>query len=130
MNTKISRALNYLDQHYVEEVSLPRLAAAVHMHPDYLSRCFKREVGMRVHQYLLLRRISQARQLLLDPAHSIREVSGEVGFHNPEVFSRAFKRLIGCSPRLYRRRASCPMIRPPNGGICLPNPAESPSSSF
>lgn len=115
MNTKISLALLYIDLHHAEAVTLTRVAAAVEMHPDYLSRCFKREVGMRVHQYLLLRRISGARQLLLHSIYSIHQISSEVGFSNPEVFSRAFKRLIGCSPRSYRRRASCPLITLPAG---------------
>jgi len=108
MNRKISQVLLYIDNHYIEPVPLRHLASQVDMHPDYLSRCFKREVGMRVHQYLLLRRIERARHLLAQSTYSVREIAAQVGFSNSEVFSRAFKRLIGCSPRVYRQRVSWP----------------------
>lgn len=115
MNPKISEALHYIDRHYIEPIPLTQLAADLHMHPDYLSRCFKREVGMRMHQYLLLRRVERARQLLLQTPATVRQISLQVGFSNPEVFCRAFKRLIGCSPRVFRRRAETPpaVARPP-----------------
>ncbi len=112
MNAKISKAMTYIDTHYTEPVRLAGLAAHLGVHPDYLSRRFKAEVGMRLHDYLLWRRLEQAKYLLLSSPLRVKHIGHQVGFSNPEVFSRAFKRAAGCSPRAYRNRKGFTLLTP------------------
>lgn len=112
MNAKINKAMVYIDTHYAEPVRLAGLAAQLGVHPDYLSRRFKVEVGMRLHDYLLWRRLERAKYLLLSSPMSVKHIGDAVGFSNPEVFSRAFKRAAGCSPRAYRNRKGFALLTP------------------
>ncbi|MEW6682472.1 MAG: helix-turn-helix transcriptional regulator [Nitrospirota bacterium] len=76
----------------------------VDIHPDYLSRRFKRETGIGLHDYLLTLRLQRATALLVKTTKSIKEISAEAGFRDPQVFSKAFKRRMGCPPTVYRDR--------------------------
>jgi len=99
---KIWRVIEHLGQSFSGPVTLHTAAAVVGLHPDYLSRRFKRETGVGFHEYVLTLRLRQATTLLATSTKSIKEIGYEVGFRAPEVFSKAFKRVMGCSPVTYR----------------------------
>ena len=105
INPKVRHILIYIDQYYsTKKIVLNDLASLVNIHPDYLSRIFRKETGVRLHDYLLLKRIQMSVTLLRDPKKSIKKISNEVGFSCPEVHSKVFKRLTHCSPKTYRTR--------------------------
>ena len=88
---KVHRVITYLDQHYsTPAIAVKYVASLVSTNPDYLSRKFRKETGLRLHDYLLRKRVQTSVALLRDPAKSIKEISGEVGFscsESLEVFS-------------------------------------------
>jgi two-component system response regulator YesN len=92
----------HLDQCFLQPITLRQASAVVDVHPDYLSRRFKRETGVGLHDYLLTLRLQRATSLLVKTTKSIKEISAEVGFRDPQVFSKAFKRRMGCPPTIYR----------------------------
>jgi two-component system response regulator YesN len=49
-------------------------------------------------------RVQKACHLLAESGKSIKQISSEIGFSQPEVFLKAFKRWIGCTPGQYRKR--------------------------
>jgi two-component system response regulator YesN len=102
LSPKIWRVVGYLEQCFAQPLTLHRVATIVGLHPDYLSRRFKRENGVGFHEYLLTIRLRRATSLLVTSTTSIKEISYDVGFRSPEVFSKAFKRFVGCSPVTYR----------------------------
>jgi AraC-like DNA-binding protein len=59
-------------------------------------------MGIGFHQYVVTLRLQRATTLLVTSTKSIKEISYDVGFRAPEVFSKAFKRCMGCSPTTYR----------------------------
>lgn len=80
------------------------ISAAHHISTGYLHRIF-REEGRTVTQWIRGQRLERARRQLEDPAFRttpIHRIASASGFSHPEVFSRAFRREFGASPRQYR----------------------------
>ena len=77
------------------------------MRSDVLSRQFKKQIGITFLIFINSVRIDKAKELLIDPDRRIKEISHMVGFSNPEVFSKVFKKATHSSPRIYRKRFSC-----------------------
>lgn len=102
LSPRIWRVAAYLDHSFAHPVTLREAATVVALHPDYLSRRFKHELGVGFHEYLLALRLGRATTLLVTSTKSIKEIGYDVGFRSPEVFSKAFKRSMGCAPTTYR----------------------------
>jgi AraC-like DNA-binding protein len=91
-----------LDERFVPGVSLREAADVLHAHPTHLVRAFTNEFGLSPHQYLIGRRISLARRLLLS-GRQPQAVAALVGFYDQSHFSRHFRRIVGVSPGRYTR---------------------------
>jgi len=105
VSPKVWRVLTCVAQSLAQPITLRETASTVALHPDYLSRRFKQEMGIGFHDYVLGLRLRRATTLLVTSTRSIKEIGYDVGFHSPEVFSKAFKRCMGISPRLFRIRS-------------------------
>lgn len=101
----VSCTLRYLNQHYSENFRLTEIAESQGCHPDYLSRIFKRTVGIGASEYLHRLRIDHARRLLLMERFSVGEIGFMVGFYDQSHFGRIFRRFVGMSPIDFRRSA-------------------------
>jgi AraC family transcriptional regulator len=71
---------------------------------SHFGRLFKRETGRTPQGYFQERRMQHARKLLLSPSRSITDVALQLGFASSSHFTNAFRRHVGCPPRVYRRR--------------------------
>jgi YesN/AraC family two-component response regulator len=99
----VRQAMVYLHQHYGESISRQDLARHVGMSEDYLTYCFRQELGMTPIAYLNRYRITQAKRLLKETDHTITQIAMDVGFSDSGYFSRVFRRETGMSPEAYRR---------------------------
>jgi AraC-like DNA-binding protein/DNA-binding LytR/AlgR family response regulator len=99
----VRQAMAYLHEHYADSISRADLARHVALSADYLTFCFRKELGVTPVAYLNRYRVNQAKQLLADPSKSITEVALEVGFSDSGYFSRVFRREVGISPEAYRQ---------------------------
>ncbi|MGQ9840383.1 MAG: substrate-binding domain-containing protein [Anaerolineae bacterium] len=99
----VRKAMAYLHQHYADPISRRDIARHVGMDEDYLTACFRNELGVTPIAYLNRYRINQARRLLSETDRSITEIALVVGFSDSGYFSRVFRRETGCSPEAYRR---------------------------
>ena len=103
ISPKVRHILTYIDQFYfTQKIVVNDLAFLVNIHPDYLSKIFRKETGIRIHEYLLLKRIQMSVTLLRDSTKSIKKISNEVGFTCPEMYSKVFKKMMRHSPKDYR----------------------------
>lgn len=102
-NYTILRAINYIKEHYQENLSLEQLADYLGMTPEYLSTLFNREVGLNFSVFLKQFRISHAKRLLKGTDRKIYEIAQAVGYHDPKYFNRVFKEVVGVSPGDFRQ---------------------------
>ena len=99
----IYKAVNYIKNHYSEQISLNTLAELLEMSEGHLSRMFQKKVGMNFTQYLMKVRMDMAVQLLQNQNLKIYEVAMRVGYPNAEQFSRMFKKVMGKSPKEFQK---------------------------
>jgi len=102
---EIGGALNYIDNHYCDlDISLSTAAREVGIHKDYLSKLFKREMGIGFSDYLNAKRIDRAKELLDQTSMKSYEIARTVGFQDECYFSRVFKKIIGMGPNEYKKQ--------------------------
>lgn len=102
----VRKAMAYIHRQYVNPITREALANYVGMNDDYLTYCFRQELGMTPIDYLNRYRVLQAQRLLLETDKSITTIALEVGFSSNSYFSRIFRRQVGQSPDEYRRRSA------------------------
>lgn len=100
----ISEVLNYVDQHYKEDIVLGELADKLYVNQSYLSREFKKETGYSMVKFITNKRIREARTLLRDTDLLITEIATTVGYNNITHFNAMFKKEIGISPKEFRNQ--------------------------
>ena len=99
----VEGAKAYIASHHSDpDLSLMEVAEALNVHPAYLSRTMKQELGMPFAKYLTNVRIGKAMQLMRDPSIRIWKVAEMVGYSGGNYFSAAFKKVLGVSPADYR----------------------------
>ena len=99
---RTKQAVQYIDIHYGERISMLDMASLCEMDKFAFSRTFKHEQGLCFRTYLQKRRIDEATQLLAAKQHSVTEIALTVGFCDLPNFSRTFKKYYGVSPKDYR----------------------------
>lgn len=93
--TYVVQALQYIDAHYAEDISLDIVAEAIGISPFYLSRLFKAERGESFVEYLTSVRMKNAVRLARETRLSIREIAAKTGYASPTYFCRVFKKYTG-----------------------------------
>jgi YesN/AraC family two-component response regulator len=99
----VRQAMAYIHEHFADSVSRTDLAQHVALSEDYLTACFRKELGVTPIAYLNRYRVLQARQLLTTTDKSVTEIALDVGFSDSGYFSRVFRREVGLSPEAYRQ---------------------------
>lgn len=102
----MQRALEFLDEHYPEPISLLRLARHLGLSRFATSRAFQRGTRISFRGYLLQLRVARAQDLLTGTAYPVTQVAQMVGFSDLPRFDKVFKRLTGTTPQAYRASAT------------------------
>ena len=93
----------YTRAHLASQITLDRLAAAVHLSPFHFARSFRATTGLTPHAFVTEQRLMIARDRLLREDASVTGVALEVGFSNISHFRRVFRRRYGLAPGELRR---------------------------
>lgn len=101
-----TKVKEYINHHYMEDLSLKGLAYEFHMNPSYLSRLFKEKCYINYSDYLNMVRIEKAKKLLVSTALSINEISETVGFSDYRYFTKVFKKYQGTAPNAFKKNSS------------------------
>lgn len=112
-NKECAVARRYIDEHYMENLSLDTLAQIAHVNKYYLVHAFNKDYGISPINYLIDRRIRESRYLLENTDYSLSRISHVLGFSSPSYFSQSFRRLMGQSPLEYRKQYRAAQLAPP-----------------
>lgn len=101
-NFVIQQALNYLDEHYAEKVTLQEVAAYCCISQWHLSKVLNKHTQKTYYEWLNTIRVRHAKRLLSEPGMKIADISEAVGYADPGHFCRIFKSIEGVSAAEYR----------------------------
>jgi two-component system response regulator YesN len=97
----VARAIALVRENFGRPMSLESTAFDLGISPNRLSRIFSEETGKGFSDYLIEYRIERAKELLLLPGASIKQVSITCGYPDPNYFSRLFKKVTGLTPTTF-----------------------------
>ncbi len=97
-------ALKYINEHYAEDISLEQIAHELNISVGYLSRSFKKEVGLSFVKHLTAFRIERAKKLLTQTNMKIKEISASIGIPDVSYFGYTFKKHTEYTPDEYRKK--------------------------
>ncbi|WP_159081909.1 helix-turn-helix domain-containing protein [Paenibacillus sp. CAA11] len=95
----------YIFNHIYQPITLEQLGEASGLHPGYLSRLFKREVGIGINQYIRQERIEEAKKLLKLSDYPLSKICLMLNFNDQSYFTKTFKAMTGVTPGQYRNAA-------------------------
>lgn len=98
----VSQIKKYIDEHYTEPISLNSMASKYYMNGAYLSRVFKKEIGVNFNDYIKKVRLEKAAKLLRTRNMKMYEIAEQVGYDNVNYFLKKFREEYGVTPSQYR----------------------------
>ncbi|GGG76069.1 AraC family transcriptional regulator [Paenibacillus radicis (ex Gao et al. 2016)] len=102
----VSQATRYMETSYSKAFTVEGLAEQLGCSSSYLSRLFKKQLGITPNDYLIQVRIEHASRLLRETKASLQEISSSIGYLDVYYFSRMFKKQTGVSPLRFRSLAA------------------------
>jgi len=103
INILIRKAVDFINNHYAQDISLKDVADNLYISSSYLSRLFKKELNINFIDYLNEMRIKKAKELIKSGKYKSYEVAEMVGIPDPHYFSKLFKKFTGYSPSEFKK---------------------------
>ena len=100
----VSLACRYVEEHLARQIQIDEIALYCGMSKRHLNRIFSKHKGMGLGNYVISRKISEARKKLMRNDSLIKDVAYDLGFSNVSYFCRLFKKTTGKTPENYRKR--------------------------
>ncbi len=102
---RVKEATSYIQEHYMEAITLDDIAGSILVSKSECCRCFKRSLHTSPFEYLMNYRILEAAKWMKrKPQESISQIAGSVGFNNTSYFNKIFKKYMSCTPSEYRQK--------------------------
>lgn len=106
VETYIKHALQYIQFNYNRNINVQDIVSYVGINRSYFTYIFSQRMNISPKEYLQQFRIQKAKTLLWETATPIAEIALKVGYKDPFIFSKNFKKLEGISPREYRDQSA------------------------
>lgn len=106
-SSKLSESLlGFVNDNYKKDISLVDIAAAFNLSAGYISALFKKTTGKNFKDYLTMRRLAVAKQLMQEKRNwKVKDIAQQIGYNNVNTFIRIFKKYEGISPGEYQAQA-------------------------
>jgi AraC-like DNA-binding protein len=98
----VARSVHFVEMHFGRQITLDDMAAAAGISKFYFSREFKDQTGLAPGEFLRGYRVVHAMDELLSSTERIGEIALATGYQNAAAFSRAFRKVTGSTPYLFR----------------------------
>lgn len=105
-NKRIKTAILFIQERYMDSISLEDIANSIHVSKSECCRCFQRALGLTPFDYLLKYRIFASTRKIMhgdEIANSISSLAASVGFNNASYYNKLFKKYMGCTPTEYKK---------------------------
>ena len=99
---RLRRTTAYIKDHLEQDLSLTTLAAVGEMSPAHFARLFKHATGLTPHQYVIARRMEQAKRLLTETDETLIDIGLQVGCADQSHFTALFHKHVSLTPKAYR----------------------------
>lgn len=100
--TRVKRVCDYIEAHFASEIGVGDLARIAGLSPAHFSRAFKSATGLSPHKFVIMRRLSAAREMLVQSELTVDDIAHCVGFSNLSHFRRLFRAQFGAPPCAFR----------------------------
>lgn len=100
----IQSVLEYITDHYNEDISAESMARLANMSYSYFSRTFRQIMNKSFNDYLNYVRITEAEKLLISTDKNITEIAYDTGFSSSSYFIKVFDKYKGISPSSFRKK--------------------------
>ena len=100
----INRAVDFIENHLCEKLTLEMIAEAVFLNPNYFSGLFRQETGETVHGYIIRRRVEESGFFVRSGTEPIADIASFYQFSSQSHYVRSFKKIMGVTPGAYRKR--------------------------
>ena len=104
-NDRLAEVFKYVKSNYKEEISLDEISKIANLTPTSFCRMFKAKTKKPFVEYLNEIRVSNACKYLIETDLGISEIAYECGYKTASNFNKLFKKLIGTTPKEYRKNA-------------------------
>jgi len=102
----IEKCKRYIEERYMEELSLEDIAHRFYFNPSYFSTFFKLHTGVAFSEYVMRTRLRRAKEQLVRTDLRIQDIAAQVGYKDPSYFIKQFKKEYGLTPADYKRMAA------------------------
>ena len=102
--TKSQKLFEYVEDNYMNRISLVEVANSMHFNNTYFSRYFKNLTGVNFVKFVNSMRVQEAKNLLSSTDTKMVEIASMCGFGNIRTFTREFKKLTGMTASQYRQQ--------------------------
>lgn len=99
---QLQKAIQYIEEHYDEQLIISDVAKSINFSPTHFSRLFKKETGRNFVDYVAYTRIIKTLPYLRKFDYTIEKIAASSGFNTPNYYSLTFKKYVGISPTDYR----------------------------
>lgn len=103
---KIKTALEFMQLHYAEEISIADIAAACYFSQYHFMRFFKKHMGVSCGEYLKNYRLEKAAAEFAAGSREILDVAMNSGFRNLSYFYREFQKKYGMTPKQFLQKCA------------------------
>ncbi|MDR1171949.1 MAG: AraC family transcriptional regulator [Bacteroidales bacterium] len=99
----VARAMEYIGSHYMENINVSTVASHINISTSHLSRLFKQWTACPPYEFIILARITRAKQMLCTTSLSVKEIAYAVGYNSEVNFITSFTAKVGASPGNFRK---------------------------
>ena len=103
LNSYIERSVNYIAEHFAEEIKMSDVADECGLSESHFRRIFEESMSMKPLDYLNMVRIDKACEIIQTKDYAMEEVGFRVGYQTPSTFNRNFKKLTGKTPYQWKK---------------------------
>jgi len=103
---QLNSVFQFIEKHYQNPIQLREIASVAGYSPAYLTSLVNSQTGRSVKQWIIERRMTQARKLLSKTDQSIKKIAADAGYADTGYFIRQFRQIHGLSPQIWRQNRS------------------------